>query len=119
MEGVEILSTRVVYETAYHILPFIISAIIILGISITVWLLNYFHWLNDGYDSCMYSLVSFVIAILILIIPTVAISAYPTDNILYVEHKVICSDEVNLNEFYETYNIIEQDGKIYTVHERR
>lgn len=119
MEGVEILSTRVIYETAYHILPFIISAIIILGISITVWLLNYFKLFNDGLDSFMYSLISFIIAILILIIPTVDISAYPTDNILYVEHKVICSDEVNLNEFYETYHIVKQDGKIYTVQERR
>lgn len=34
------------------------------------------------------------------------------------QYKVTISDEVQLNEFNEKYEIIEQDGKIYTVRER-
>ena len=33
-------------------------------------------------------------------------------------YEVTISDEVNFNEFNEKYEIIEQDGKIYTVRER-
>ena len=34
------------------------------------------------------------------------------------QYKVTISDEVSMNEFMEKYEIIEQDGKIYTVRER-
>ena len=34
------------------------------------------------------------------------------------QYKVIISDEVSMNEFIEKYEIIEQEGKIYTVRER-
>lgn len=34
------------------------------------------------------------------------------------QYKVTVTDEVSMNEFMEKYEIIEQDGKIYTVRER-
>ena len=34
------------------------------------------------------------------------------------QYKVTISDEVKMDEFCEKYEIIEQDGKIYTVRER-
>lgn len=34
------------------------------------------------------------------------------------EHKVIISDEVPMTEFYEHYEVIKQDGKIFTVREK-
>ena len=34
------------------------------------------------------------------------------------QYKVIISDEVQMNEFLERYEIIEQDGKIYTIREK-
>lgn len=34
------------------------------------------------------------------------------------QYKVTISDEVNFNEFMEKYEIIEQDGKIYTIREK-
>ena len=34
------------------------------------------------------------------------------------QYKVIISDEVSMNEFVDRYEIIEQEGKIYTVAER-
>lgn len=33
-------------------------------------------------------------------------------------YKVVISDEVSMNDFMEKYEILEQDGKIYTVKER-
>lgn len=34
------------------------------------------------------------------------------------QYKVTISDEVKMNEFYERYKVIDQEGKIYTVEER-
>lgn len=43
------------------------------------------------------------------------IYAIPTD---YETHyKITISDEVSMTEFYEHYEVIEQDGKIFTVRE--
>jgi uncharacterized membrane protein YeaQ/YmgE (transglycosylase-associated protein family) len=36
----------------------------------------------------------------------------------HTEYKVTISEEVNFNEFNERYEIIEQEGKIYTIIER-
>lgn len=33
-------------------------------------------------------------------------------------YKVVISDTVSLNEFYDKYEILEQDGKIFTIMER-
>lgn len=34
-------------------------------------------------------------------------------------YKVLISDEVKLNDFYDKYEILEQDGKIFTVRDRK
>ena len=34
------------------------------------------------------------------------------------QYKVTISDEVSMTEFYERYEVIEQDGKIFTVREK-
>ena len=46
-----------------------------------------------------------------VIIGVAEIEYYPT-------YKVIISDEVSINEFMDKYEILSQDGKIYTVKER-
>ena len=47
-------------------------------------------------------------------------STVPQDpNIIdHIEYQVTISDSVNLNEFLEHYEIIDQQGKIYTIKER-
>ena len=37
----------------------------------------------------------------------------------YPTYKVTISDEVSMNEFMDKYEILEQDGKIYTVKEKK
>ncbi len=46
-----------------------------------------------------------------VVIGVAEIEYYPT-------YKVIISDEVSMNEFMDKYEILNQDGKIYTVKER-
>lgn len=41
-----------------------------------------------------------------------------TDELSHVEYKVIVSDEVSFTDFMEKYEIIDQEGQIYTVKER-
>ena len=36
----------------------------------------------------------------------------------YTEYKVLISDEVSWNEFNERYEVINQEGKIYTIKEK-
>ena len=37
----------------------------------------------------------------------------------FPEYKVTISDDVSFNELYEKYEIVEQEGEIYTIRERR
>ena len=46
-----------------------------------------------------------------VVVGVVEIKYYPT-------YKVTISDEVSMNEFMDKYEILNQDGKIYTVKER-
>lgn len=41
-----------------------------------------------------------------------------TDELSHVEYKVIVSDEVSFTDFMEKYEILDQEGQIYTVKER-
>ena len=41
----------------------------------------------------------------------------PTD--FETHYKVLISDEVSMNEFYNKYEIIEQDGKIFEIKEKK
>lgn len=56
-------------------------------------------------------IIDLVFASLIGIMTPPKVGSIPT-------YKVIIEDSVNFNEFNEKYEIIEQDGKIYTVKER-
>lgn len=37
----------------------------------------------------------------------------------HIEYKVIVDDSVSMNEFLDKYEILDQEGKIYTVKERK
>jgi hypothetical protein len=45
-------------------------------------------------------------------------SEYETDTIDHIEYKVAIDDSVSINEFLDKYEIIGQEGKIYTVKEK-
>lgn len=60
-------------------------------------------------------LIVFVMLFVMLFFLDVAVASYKTGK---YEYKVIISDEVSLNEFYDKYEIVDQEGKIYTIKER-
>jgi hypothetical protein len=116
MTGVEILtSSQVAYEWAFNWTAFWIVGIVafVIVTAIGIW-----QWLG-GY--CSFGIVPALI--FVGMAAGVAFGAlwgsFLSQPAEYTtEYKVIISDEVSMNEFNEKYEIIERDGKIYTVRER-
>jgi L-cystine uptake protein TcyP (sodium:dicarboxylate symporter family) len=65
-----------------------------------------------GMGASMGLFVGVVVGFLLsVVVGFIEIEYYPT-------YKVTISDEVSMNEFMDKYEILNQDGKIYTVKER-
>ena len=113
MTGVEILATQeVVTAYAWNWSAYVITFAIITIVTGLVGLC-----IGDGFfeDFLVGILVGAVFGALIGIIPAKLTkpSEYET------QYKVTISDEVSMNDFLERYEIVSQEGKIYTVIERR
>ena len=116
MEGVEILSSiEVAIEHAFNWRVFWVVGIVILGIFIATGVALYKEF-DFEIDAIFYCCLTGIVLGGIfgymfgkeLGIPT----KYAT------EYKVIISDEVSMNEFNKKYEIINQEGRIFTVRER-
>lgn len=111
MQGVEILNT--IYEYAslipiYWFLGFMGLAFVIsvLGVCTT------------SYDVVQVILICLVVTTIVCMIVCGIGSCINTDEVIDTKYEVIISDEVSLSEFYEHYEVIDQDGKIFTVREK-
>lgn len=111
MSGVEILSTtEVVVETISNDM---LAGWIWVGVIIICTLIGY---LADEFSGavlgfCLGGLCGIFVFAFVVVLTEIPI-AYTN------EYKVTISEEVPLNEFMERYEIIDQEGKIYTVRER-
>lgn len=110
MEGIEILSVgEEIIRSGFNWTAAAI-AFIVLGI---IGALVYFA--EGGIDKTSAVIITLIIGLVFasingfMIAPKVG--SIPT-------YKVIIEDSVNFNEFNEKYEIIEQDGRIYTIKER-
>ena len=116
MAGVEILtSSQVASGWAFNWTAFWIVGIVIFAAAafIGIW-----QWLNGD---CDFTIVQALILIGLGMggmLGAISGSWLSLPAEYTTEYKVIISDEVSMNEFNEKYEIIEQDGKIYTVRER-
>ena len=113
MTGVEILAVQE-FVTAYMFnwnMYLTIVGTVTLSMTIVVGLI----FLSDcGLNGFLFGFViSIVVSGLLALIPASCTlpKSYET------QYKVTISDEVSMNEFLERYEIIEQEGKIYTVRE--
>ena len=109
MTGVEILSQEVVHNSMFPNWLIGVFAIVALGCFM------YLLMCND------FNLKQFLILsiIFVLSLASALIGNIKNKNSIdHIEYKVTISDEVSLTEFNEKYEILEQDGKIYTVKER-
>ena len=106
LQGVEILSQKVVTGMTFNFGIFIIGVIftIILAVIVSVLLST-----NSLFN--IICIIGFIISIVLGVV-------YANSSESYTQYKVTISDTVNFVEFNEKYEIIFQDGKIYTIKER-
>ena len=116
MNGVEILSSETIYQTESYwwIIPIYagIGCLIVLGAAI-------YEWITYGFDG---ELIAHII-VAAIIGAWVGFLGYlmfehETDIVDHIEYKVTIDDSVSMNEFLDKYEILDQEGKIYTVKER-
>lgn len=111
MEGVDILSQEIIYNTilpAGFMLLSLITTAIFLGLV--------------AYGVSIENKVLFIIGIMSMIIcfcGSIILGTTPNKNdINYIEYKVTIDDSVSFTEFNTKYEILDQEGKIYIVKER-
>lgn len=117
MTGVEILAMEeVVTGTAFNWLAFWIALGIMAGVGLLVGFLTAsYDW---GFDWEFFTPIWILFLILGILIGVLTgfLFAAPTET--ETCYKVLISDEVSMNEFLEQYEIVDQEGKIYTIKER-
>lgn len=110
MNGVEILNSETMYNT---ILPGWIGVIGFMMIVVFV--------ISAGYFG-LYRRISATIIYCILTVCGVALMTLAMlsnhNSINHIEYKVTIDDSVLMNEFLDKYEILDQEGKIYTVKEK-
>ena len=117
MNGVEILSSETIYETTSY--PWIIAILVAIGF-LGGLIIAIVHWIDYGFDGND----------ILMIIGCAVIGAYfgflgfifserESDTVDYIEYKVTIEDSVSMNEFLDKYEILDREGKIYTVKESR
>lgn len=113
MNGVEILNEYVVGTTPTWVIVTIMLGVmgaIVFGVAIDNCISDTGEW------------ICFVCAILCLLTAfTLGIVECFTDHLkedIHTEYKVTIDDSVSMNEFLDKYEILDQEGKIYTVKER-
>lgn len=113
LEGIHILSETTKYTFG---LGDLIAGIILVCISLFFLLCLIFAFINNGYDNSM--IVLFIVILLFGFGSYYCLNLYATRT-SYSEYKVIINDNVKLKEFENKYKILKQEGKIYTIIEKK
>ena len=106
MVGVEILSKSPIMTWASWTIIVALVATIIIGIIVGI-------LCQEGNIGFFGAIVTFIICALIFW--GLGVGCYETGKYTY---KVTIDDSVSMNEFLDKYEIIDQEGKIYTVKEK-
>ena len=116
MNGIEILSTaEVVTATApdWPAVGFVFGVMMLIAISLAI-------WIGVEKQSGTAGIKSFLLVFVVALVVSVFTVLATEQPISYETHyKVIIDDNVSMNEFNEKYEIINQEGKIYTIRERK
>ena len=114
MTGVEILATEeVAIEFGFYWLGFWA----LIGVGILWGTINYFLHLGDKSGQIILIVISFIAGFAGALVVGFNSNDRPATK-YETQYKVTISDEVSMNDFLERYEIIDQEGKIYTVRER-
>ena len=109
MTGVEILSSETIYNT---ILPEWCLAIGILAMFV---LFGIMAW-QFATERVVLGFMCLVLALGSVLVGTLGVTENK-NSINHIEYKVTIDDSVSMNEFLDKYEILDQEGKIYTVKE--
>lgn len=118
MTGVEILAMEeVVVGTAFNWLAFWITVGLLAGVGLLVGFLSSSH--SWGFEWNWFAQIWILFLILGILFGVLSgfLSATPKET--ETHYKALISDEVSMNEFLEQYEIVDQEGKIYTIKERK
>lgn len=116
MTGVEILAMEeVVVGTAFNWLAFWIAVGISVGVGLLIGFLGSSH--SWGFDWEFFTPI-WILLFVGLVFGASAGSLGATPKETETHYKALISDEVSMNEFLEQYEIVDQEGKIYTIKER-
>ena len=116
MNGVEIVSQEIIYETTVSLLPLLIAIIACAMLGFVVSGREVFGGFDvfDGVLGAIEGVIGgFVIGLLIS-----SMTVQPTNEINYIKYTVIVNDSVLMNEFMDKYQILDQEGRVYTVIEK-
>lgn len=117
MSGVEILSQETIYETTFPWWLISIFAGVGLIIGIIINIIRYIDY--KFFDPAGFVIISLCVTIGAWVGGLVTLMGeYETDTIDHIEYKVTIDDSVSMNEFLDKYEILDQEGKIYTVKEK-
>lgn len=115
IKGIEVLSqAEVVTEAMFNwkVFWFTVAVVGVIGILISILALQ-----DVGWDA----VAIFSAAIVVFaggLIGAMMGAVFEIPKTYETQYKVIISDEVPMNEFLEKYEIVDQEGKIYTVKEK-
>lgn len=115
MNGVEILAiNEIVAETTFNWVAFLIPFCIIVALFLGVGFL-----FSSMYKDKLQIVIGMILGIVLGCIFGVACGvAIGIPTAYESQYKVTISDEVQMNSFLEKYEILDQEGKIYTVREK-
>ena len=112
MTGVEILSSEIIYNTFLPAWCAAIGFLVFLaGGLVCAVLCSYTKYPTIGVICIVFAAIIWVALLYCSLEPN------ETD-INHIEYKVTIDDSVSMNEFLDKYEILDQEGKIYTVRER-
>lgn len=117
MTGVEILAMEeVVAGTAFNWLAFWIAVGISAGAGLLIGFLGSFNSWGFEWNFFIPIWILFLILGILFGVLVGFLGATPKET--ETHYKALISDEVSMNEFLERYEIVDQEGKIYTIKER-
>ena len=115
MTGVEILSSETIYVVTecWWLVPVFSGLGFLIGLIAVI-----INWIDFGFDSDgILTVIACVIVGAYLGFFGAIILEHKTDTVDRIEYKVTIDDSVSMNEFLDKYEILDQEGKIYTVKE--
>lgn len=117
MEGIEILNQYTVYEEKGNTTAFAVIMIVgaIIGLIIGLW-----QYYDDRPISSKLEILIYVVIAMVLAIIPAAIAAVGMGERIEVEthYEVRLTENVNIIEFNEKYEIVDQRGNIFTIREK-